>query len=729
MNRYGVAVALLALAVLVGVAGNLTAPLAGAQDIGQWLHLGRQAADQVQGTPWPVLDLGTADGPLPYPQNPALQPWSFERDAVVGGMLALAGPGPWVQWYYVASLLLVVVGARLIAGRELGPHRAWLLGAAAALANGYALLRFPAHANIAACHWLVLCVLVDVLICRRLAVDRAIAWPLVRWRLALTGLCAGLEPAYVCATALTTGLVTGGWLAALVVWRCRQHGRRWRCWWRTAQRRISALSRRGWVGLASVGLWTLLLLPSLIALVAQAGDVAALRGSGYWTAPWRLLMPMLPWTADVPGGDMPEFPWDGSPGLGLLLAAVIALICLRGRAWLFLPIVTLIAASACLVPGEVGLWSLPWHQAARVGPRALLIVAPLCAAVAIACWPQRPIRWLRWAAVPLLLLVVAEATTAAWAQGFRLRPVYQPTAQLLDLYAQVQRSPGRSILDVPSSIIAGNGVGVGYELLPRATDGMAAERVFHGKLTSSAYRGRATPLMVAAHQEAGWTRWMHLVVDGPPPWMPTDGARQRCREAADFAAAYLAAEDGAGLLVRPGLVHPQVLRAIIDRFGRPVAAASQPTSGGLWWIPWRAPAIAPRPHMPPPALWPGSVVIPGQRGSDELLGEGWHTLEDGRVWSSGRRAGLVLRAPDDRPALVNLTVDTFAGQSAGCEVGGHPVPAQASTGATTTFQLQLPAGGTLRPVLTADHPSSPKAILGTADTRILGLGLLRIVVE
>ena len=729
MNRYAVAAVLLIIVVVVGVIGDLTAPLTGAQDIGQWLHLGRQAADQVQWTPWPVLDLGTADGPLPYPQNPALQPWSFERDAVVGILLTLAGPGPWIQWYYLASLVVVVVGARLVAGRDLGPRRAWLLGAAAALTNGCALLRFPEHVSIAACHWLVLCVLVDVLICRRLAIDRTIAWRLVRWRLVLTGLCAGLEPAYVCATALTTGLLTGGWLAFLVMLRCRHHGRRWSCWWRVSWRRLAALSRRGWAGLTAVGLWDLLLLPSLIALVAQAGDVASMRGGVWWTAPWRLLVPMLPGTADIPGGDMPEFPWDGSPGLGLLLAAALALCCLRSRVWAFIPIVLLIAAAACNVPGEPGLWSLPWHQAARVGPRALLIVAPFCAALAIACWPHRPARWLSWTAVPLLLLVVAEATTAACAQGFRLRPTYRPTRQLLDLYAQVRHSPGSSIINVPTCIVAGNGVGVGFELLPRAMDGMAAERVFHGKVTSSAYRGRSPPLMIAAHQAAGWSHWMHLVVEGPPPWMPPDGARQRCRDAADFAADYLTAEDGAGLLVYPGQVHPDVLQAIITRFSLPVAAATHPPSGGLWWLPWHPTTIGARPHMPPPTLYPGTVIIPGQRGSDEILMAGWHQLEQGRVWSRGRRASLILRAPDDRPVTITLTVDTFAGQAAGCEVGGQPVASKGSAGGTETFQLVLPAGVTLRPVLTANNPRSPTVVLGSADQRILGLGLLRLVVE
>ena len=662
---------------------------------------------------------------MPYPGGEAFQPWCLERDFFTAFLLTCCGPGPWPQWHWLIGVLASFFIIRQVALRDLGPGRAWLLAGLATFGNCYALLRLPVHLNIAACHWLSVVLVVDSLILWRIGQQRRIPWDLVYLRIAFSALCFGLDPSYVCGASITIGIAVLSCICAVVFWRCRWHHRRWKAFFRAA---LSGLDRSVWprrLAFTAIILVIGIYLPSLLSIVIEVRsfDFSGVPAGAWWTSPLRLLLPILPSTNLFILGDVPEFAWDGSPGLAILLLAASGLIAGGRRSLCFLPLIFLILAAACIRPDGWWNWQvLPWHGFCRVGPRALLIVVPIASTIGLLAWPWIVPGIRMWIAPVLLMVFSAEASTA-FSCRLPVNQTWLPSNDFTNLMVEIRASPGAAVLDVPPVIVGGNGVGVGLPSLPMILDSQASLSVFHGKQVVSAYRGRIHPQSIASHLDSGWDRWIDLLCRGPPSNAPPAAQNRYLDQATDFAQALSRRIHASGMLVYPQLLDSQVHAAFIRRFS-PAQSAAFPPSGTISWYPLKATGTGSQEKFPRPVLDPGRSLRPLDREWAWLLGKGWSSPEPSHQWGIGPCSHLHFGSPDPPGVKIELLVDWYAEQRVSLSMDGVDIAVAQTRPAR--FVATLSSGRPHNLTLHASAPVSPKALGMSDDIRSLGVSLIGI---
>ena len=107
---------------------DLSNPLIGKFDTETWLFQSNYFAKHTHFTPLPQIDFETDDVFYPYGVSNVFRPWHFESSYFYAAFYRLFGHGPWLQWYYVASVFLCGVMAYFVVRGEFGAR--WALLAA-----------------------------------------------------------------------------------------------------------------------------------------------------------------------------------------------------------------------------------------------------------------------------------------------------------------------------------------------------------------------------------------------------------------------------------------------------------------------------------------------------------------------------------------------------------------------------------------------------------------------
>jgi hypothetical protein len=184
--------------------GPFTAPLAGVGDtehlewvpflFGKLLHF----------SPFPQLTLFQDWVVYPSGGTVTYLPFSWESNFFCAAAMRLFGPGPWSYAYFFLTHAGLFLAAGFLLEKIQTPRVAWMVAFLLAFFNFYAQNKFPRHANMAYCHWLILTLV--YLYTLLVLVEQKSQAPLKRligWGPVILLASAGQDPGYVIPFCLT----------------------------------------------------------------------------------------------------------------------------------------------------------------------------------------------------------------------------------------------------------------------------------------------------------------------------------------------------------------------------------------------------------------------------------------------------------------------------------------------------------------------------------------------
>ncbi|RYF69828.1 MAG: hypothetical protein EOO39_16860, partial [Cytophagaceae bacterium] len=507
----------IALTLLYGVffIRNFSGPLAETLpgDTDQWEYMGYYLLENLSFTPLPHLKLISDQTFFPYGTNHAFQGWALESNSWYSVGYRLFGMGPWLNIYYLLSLLVTSVGTYLLLRPDYGDRRAWLAGFMVTFLNFYALNKYPGHFAYSIIHWTVLSFITDFLLVRRVVLYERIPLTMVLLKLLLLTLCLGLDLGYVLGYALSSFTISSLFITGLTIYRAYRQPDRvtaaihqtltdWRTSWHPVY--TTALL------LVSCCL-ALFYIPLLLDIVRQASVFTftdPFSGGHGWMHPLRLMQPYFPgfhladYAVNNPFHDMPEGYGAGSPGWLLLgLAALGFWYTPKAVRWAYVPLAIFFILHFLYHPIHIpSLQIFPWCRFNR-HPSRVTLVYPVMAAIVALYLPAR-LPSSVW--IPFLLIGLVEVVTV-FQYRYTWQPYYFP-ASFAPYMNRIQQQPGVAVLDWPFCVVGGNGVGGVNGLCPlySTTSMLYTYKRFHGKKTIGQYFGRLHDVQIQPFLKAGW---------------------------------------------------------------------------------------------------------------------------------------------------------------------------------------------------------------------------------
>jgi hypothetical protein len=548
-------------------------------------YTGFYFAKNLHFTPFPHLDLINNQAFYPYGTNSVFQPWSIEKDYFYALLYSWFGTGPWLQFYYLGTVLITAIGAFLLLYRDYGFSRAIGAGFIVSFANFYAINKYPQHFQYAVVHWIILSLIADFLIVKRVVGKKHVSLQLIFVRIALLCLSFGHDLGYIVGLALMSFTVSMLFIVGLLSYRY------FRGEWqgievfkkelKLYQTDFFNYPRTCLVLIVISGIAAYLYLPLVIQIgtTAKSFDFSTIKIQSYWTNPLRLLIPFLPILN--PGRNLHRFLHDspesigaGSPGWFLLILGIIGLWQSRRQILIFLPL--LIVFLLCLAYHPVLFPTLkifPWFAFNRVGGRSTIVYSVILCLFAL----HLQVNWLysqkkRILAGLLVLLAVIEIGVA-----YSFREDYQPAKFDKDFYAYmdyVKQQPGEAVLDWPFCIVLKT-----LRSYYRYNSGIFALRRFHQKKVMGQYFGRLHPSQGQPYLDAGWDQLFF-----PDEHKPR---QKRCFNAAEwsFFSEFFKLNDFAGINLYVDRLPPECLPEFYQRFGNPVVKTVLPDAGEVQFIP------------------------------------------------------------------------------------------------------------------------------------------------
>ncbi|AUD02838.1 DUF2339 domain-containing protein [Spirosoma pollinicola] len=562
------------------VVGDFSHPLSDGNDTDQYEYVGYFFGKNLHFFPFPHLNLINTQTFYPYGTNQAFLDWGFERDYWYAFCSWLfGGPGPYLQYYYVYSLVVTAVGTFLLLRSRFGAGKSFVAGLIVSIFNVYALWKFPVHMNVCVAHWTALCLiatyslLLDVLDRKPVSLPFFILWVWLHVQVL------SQELAYVAGFALTfTTLV----LPVLLVSFFQQFSTisEWpvlaasymRTEWRQHRWAIIGLT-----GLVALSLWLYLPLTLQIALTAWQFDFGLVPELPAWSHPARLLLPHL---RGLDSFSIPYQQWfhdtfesygQGSPGLYLTIAAGVGWWQTRHKISQWLPVAGMLVL--CLLYHPVLLPTLklfPWFSFNRHGGRASLIYPVMLVLLAL------PLRWPSRLPGQLSCALLVALMGLEWYTSYSLRLFIGTNVasdSLLRYCAVVKQQPGEAVLDWPFCTIGANGVGDKEGLCPyyKQQNAVFAYRRFYDKSTVGQYFGRLHPDQIKPFLREGW-----------PQLLTPD--RVFTNQDWQFMDSFLRKNKFAGINLYVDLLLPEQVAQFYKRYGQPIAETRFPEAGRVVFL-------------------------------------------------------------------------------------------------------------------------------------------------
>jgi hypothetical protein len=563
-----------------------------------WEYTGFYFAKNFNFFPLPHLNLTNNQTFYPYGTNSVFQPWGIEKDLFYAALYSLFQTGPWLQFYYLLSIIATVILTFILLRKDYGWIRASGAGFIAAFFNFYAIAKYPQHVGYAILHWTILSFFADFLIVKQVVLRQHVSLRLILFRVCLLVLSLGQDLGYVAGYALTSFTVSFLYILALNIYRYVikkeiKVSQLFRLQIRHYKKDFIQHPKTNLILLAIIAIASYLYIP----LVLQIGKAAkSLSDTGdfygaWWTNPARIVIPFLPFFN--PGQnysnfflDSTEAFFDGSPGWFLLIIGTVGLWQARKHIGIFVPL--LIILLLCLLYHPTFLPTLkifPWFSFNRVSGRSTLVYAVIFCIFALGINLEH---WRSFGkklvAVALVLLACTELYTA-----YSYKAYYQPALLNENFYAymnHIKQQPGEAVLDFPFCVHGGNGVGpCPYYVY---NSGIFALRRFHEKKVMGQYFGRLHPSQAEPYIAAGWDKLL-----APDTQIKTSAPQLKCFRSDEwsFFTDFYKLNDFAGINLYTDLLSKDCTQEFYSRFGVPTMVTEAPTGGRIEFIPkssnWR----------------------------------------------------------------------------------------------------------------------------------------------
>ncbi len=580
---WAVGLGLLTAWLCIRVIGDFSHPLSDGGDTDQFEYVGYFFYKNLSFWPFPHLNLINTQTFYPYGTNQVFLDWGFERDYWYSLCYWLyGGPGPYLQYYYVYSLVVAAVGTFLLLQSRFGLPKAFALGLVVSIFNFYALFKFPVHMNVCVAHWTILCIVATYRLLYDVVAKKPLSLAYVLFWMWLHVQVLSQELAYVAGFALSFTTLTVP-ILAFVLYRQFPDFRQWLTLMSdyvreqfTHQRKVVLF----WLLMLLVSIYLYLPLTLQIAFTAWSFDFSVVPELRAWSHPLRLFIPYLPGLHTFDFDYLPflrdtfESHGQGSPGLYLTLLAGIGWWQNRKRIAIWLPVVLLFVL--CLLYHPVLLPTLkifPWFSFNRHGGRASLIYPVLLGLLALS------VRWPRQLPGKIIGGLLLCLMGMEWYVGYSSRltgSVSTASDSVLAYCAVVRKQPGVAVLDWPFCTVGANGVGMQEGLCPyyKQQNAVFTFRRFYDKSGVGQYFGRLHPTQIHPFLRDGWPRLL------APGYVFTEANWQ-------FLDAFLQKNNFAGINLYPGLQTPEQVTHFYQRYGQPIAETTFPAAGKVVFIPLR----------------------------------------------------------------------------------------------------------------------------------------------
>ncbi len=577
---------LLVAALGAGVIRDFSGPLLDGNDTDQYAYTSYYFANNLTLWPLPALNLLNNQAFYPYGTHHVFLPWGLERDYFYAllNRWPKAEYAPFLQVYYLYSLVVVAVGTYLLLWRRFGHVWAVGVGLVVSVFSFYSLFKYPVHLNMAVTHWTVLCMLATFRLLHDLVHRQRVGLPfwLVWAWLHLAVL--GLELGYVAGYALAFTTLTAPGIAYLF-WRNHVRSAGWKFLalknWFVVEYTHNSGAVLCLATLLIGTAWAYLPLAGQISVEALSYSFPPMAEMRAWSSPLRLFIPSLR-PIDSHAIDYGTYLHDHffesyaqtSPGLYLTLLGVWGGWQQRRRVWLWAPVAGLLLL--CLAYHPVLLPTLkifPWFAFNRHAGRATLVYPVLLSMLALG------VRWPRRGAARVGLLALLVLMGCEWYSGYtyRLHDAPKPVnAGLLTYLRTLRDLPGKAILDWPFCIQGADSPLDFQGLCPHydAQNGVNTLRRFYHKASVGQYVGRLHPRLLAPFLADQWPRLLRPgYTFTPADW--------------GFLDRFLAENAFAGVQLYPDLLTPTQTAAWVARYGPVLAQTTHPTAGRLWFLPNR----------------------------------------------------------------------------------------------------------------------------------------------
>lgn len=582
---------------------DFSSPLSGMTGLGPWPNINHDFVDvqeyngfyfakNLYFNPFPHLNLINNQVFYPYGINSIFNPWSIEKDLFYAVLYSFFGSGPWLQIYYLMTVLVTATGTFILLKRDYGFARASGAGFLVSFGNFYAINKYPHHLQYSVIHWSILSLIADFLIVKRVVLKQKVSLKLILVRSCLLFLTFGHDLGYIAGFGLMSFTISALFIAVLICYR-RFRG----------ELKIIKLLRTGietykndffasprtclaLLGLIIIAAYIYLPLVIQIATTAKSFDFTGISFGDYWTNPFRLLIPFFPIiinpgrTLEKVFHDSPEAIGTGSPGWFLLILGTIGLWQNRNKITIFVPLLIIFILCLLYIPGVLPTLKIfPWFAFNRVQGRCTVIYPAILCIFAL----HTDFNWLSLPRKQALagLLVILACTEIGTAYSFRFG-YEQPKLLNQNFFTYmnyVKQQPGEAVLDWPFCIASGGGPD---NICPyyNYNSGIFALRRFHEKKVMGQYFGRLHHSQVVPYFQAGWQKLFF-------PDSNTPSRQKRCFKQAEwsFFTDFYKLNDFAGINLYVDRLPKDCVTEFYTRFGYPAVETLVPEAGVVKFIP------------------------------------------------------------------------------------------------------------------------------------------------
>lgn len=651
------------------VVRDVSQPLFGSGDLAQWGYTGFYFGENLRFTPFPSLDLLNDKVFYPYGVNNVLQPWGIEWNLLSAGLDKVFGRGPWLQLYYLATVLITACGAYLLMEKEFGFLKAMLTGFGSTFLNFYAINKYPDHFNYSVVHWQTLSILSDFLLVQKVFERKHVSLRFVLFKVCAMILSAGIDLNYITGIAIVSFLFSGLFVLVVLVVRKAREAQGFTdsfkglmgIWRQEVLKDPASLVAIGTTAILGAFFY----LPLALQIAREAtGFPHISAGTSQWSSPWRIFIPYFPGFNPGSGfslGDFPEGLGAGAVGWTLLIPGLLGLFQARKKIVMFLPLLGVLGLCLFYHPIQFPTLKIfPWFVYARGGSRFTCAYPAIFVAFATQATLKNRSHQVRNILLGLFaLLAVTEIATAYSVKG-SYAP-WKPEATFYPFMETVRSHPGEAVLDWPFCIAGGNAVGTS-RLGPfyGRNNYVYALRMFHGKKVVGQYFGRLDYSQIEPHLMAGWDKLFSP--DTPDYMAATRQTRCFSEEEWKFFLEFFRLNDFAGINLYVDLLPDSCVAQFYERIGRPIAETRIPLAGRVVFIP-KPPALRPFLDLEAgkklkylPAL---RTAVPGLLETDRpahfsFTGIGDLSMQYGRPfrWALGPRSRILFRL--EKAGMVEL---------------------------------------------------------------------------
>ncbi len=572
---------------------DFSGSLAGGGDKEYWEYTGFYFAKNLSLLPFPHLDLVNNQAFYPYGTSGVFQPWSIERDSLYAIFYSVFGIGPWLQIYYLLSVLVTAIGTLNLLVQDYGLIRATGAGMLVSVFSFYTIHKYPHHLSYAVFHWTALSLVADFLIVKRVTLRQHVSLKLILLRGCLLILSLGQELGYIAGFALMSLTVSTIFTTVILVYRYFKN--RWNLidFHRTLityKSEFFAYPRTCCALLSLSVVIGYIYLPLLIQISREATkfDFTGVPSGAWWASPLRLLIPFFPFLN--PGqvvfeqvlGDSPEGLGAGSPGWFLLILGIVGLWQSRKQITIFIPLIIIFLLCLFYQPANFPTLKIfPWFTFNRIQGRCTVIYPVIFCLFALNInFDRLRVRSRQLLSALLVCLACTELYTA-----YSLK-VYQPYLLDKNFFSYmnyVKAQPGEAVLDWPFCVSGGNGIGLD-SLCPYffKNGAIFALRRFHQKKVMGQYFGRLHPDQIKPYLQAGWDKL--FFPDSPDIFKAAEQKRCFRPQEWSFFTDFYKFNDFAGINLYVDLLPKTCVNEFYARFGTPTVETKVPWAGRVKFI-------------------------------------------------------------------------------------------------------------------------------------------------